>query len=148
MAARKQLAATQRTTNPPNPTRRYRCRRLESPFSLTAAFKFGVIFLALRSAGTLAQLALGEAGFYAVSAVGGVVSSASAVASAANLAAAGTLPSQVAANGAIIASAMSVIVNLPLVARVAKDRGLTLRTARVLGAIVLLGALGCIVQIL
>ena len=121
---------------------------LESPFSLTAAFKFGVIFLALRSAGTLAQLALGEAGFYAVSAVGGVVSSASAVASAANLAAAGTLPSQVAANGAIIASAMSVIVNLPLVARVVKDRGLTLRTARVLGAIVLLGALGCIVQIL
>ena len=83
-----------------------------------------------------------------MSAVGGVVSSASAVASAANLAAAGTLPSQVAANGAIIASAMSVIVNLPLVARVAKDRGLTLRTARVLGAIVLLGALGCIVQIL
>ncbi len=38
--------------------------------------------------------------------------------------------------------------NLPLVARVAKDRCLTLRVARVLGAIVLLGALGCIVQIL
>jgi uncharacterized membrane protein (DUF4010 family) len=120
---------------------------LESPFSLTAAFKFGVIFLALRIAGTLAQRALGEAGFYAVSAVGGVISSASAVASAANLAAAGTLPAQVAGNGAIIASAMSVIVNLPLVARVAKDRGLTLRTARVLGGIVLLGAFGCILQL-
>ena len=120
---------------------------LESPFSLTAAFKFGVIFLALRIAGTLAQRALGEAGFYAVSAVGGVISSASAVASAANLGAAGTLPAQVAGNGAIIASAMSVIVNLPLVARVAKDRGLTLRTARVLGGIVLLGAFGCVLQL-
>lgn len=50
---------------------------LESPFSLTAAFKFGIIFLVLRMAGTLAQRALGEAGFYAVSAVGGVISSAS-----------------------------------------------------------------------
>jgi uncharacterized membrane protein (DUF4010 family) len=120
---------------------------LESPFSLTAAFKFGVIFLALRIAGTLAQRALGEAGFYAVSAVGGLISSASAVASAANLAAAGTLPAQVAGNGAIIASAMSVTINLPLVARVAKDRGLTLRTARVLGGIVLLGAFGCVLQL-
>ena len=120
---------------------------LESPFSLTAALKFGVIFLALRIAGTLAQRAIGEAGFYAVSAVGGVISSASAVASAANLAAAGTLPAQVAGNGALIASAMSVIVNLPLVARVAKDRGLTLRTARVLGGIVLLGAFGCVFQL-
>lgn len=120
---------------------------LESPFSLTAALKFGVIFLALRITGTLAQRAIGEAGFYAVSAVGGVISSASAVASAANLAAAATLPAQVAGNGAIIASAMSVIVNLPLVARVARDRGLTLRTARVLGGIVLLGAFGCVFQL-
>jgi hypothetical protein len=98
---------------------------LESPFSLTAAFKFGVIFLALRIAGTLAQRALGEAGFYAMSAVGGVVSSASAVASAANLAAAGTLPPQVAGIGAIIASATSALINLPLVARLAQDRALT-----------------------
>ncbi len=126
---------------PPLPT-------LESPFSLTAAFKFGVIFLALRVAGTLAQRALGETGFYAVSAVGGMVSSASAVASAANLAAGGTLSPQVAGTGAIIASAMSAIVNLPLVARLAKDRVLTLKTAGVLGAIVLLGALGCIIQAL
>ncbi len=31
---------------------------LESPFSLTAAFKFGFIFLALRIAGTLAERGL------------------------------------------------------------------------------------------
>ncbi len=121
---------------------------LESPFSLTAAFKFGVIFLGLDVAGTLAQRALGETGFYVVSAIGGVVSSASAVASAANLSAAGTLPSYVAGNGAIIASAMSAIVNIPLVARLAKDRRLTLKTAGALGTIFLLGVLGCIIQAL
>ena len=119
---------------------------LESPFSLSAAFKFGIIFLALDVTGTLAQRALGETGFYAVSAVGGLVSSASAVASAANLSAAGTLPANVAGNGAVIASAMSAIVNLPLVARLAKDRRLTIKTAGVLGTIFLLGILGCIIQ--
>jgi uncharacterized membrane protein (DUF4010 family) len=119
---------------------------LESPFSLTAAFKFGVIFLALDVAGTLAQRSLGETGFYVVSAVGGLVSSASAVASAGNLSAAGTLPPSVAGNGAIISSAMSAIVNLPLVARLGKDRRLTLKTAGALGTIFLLGVLGCIIQ--
>jgi uncharacterized membrane protein (DUF4010 family) len=119
---------------------------LESPFSLTAAFKFGIIFLALDVAGTLAQRALGETGFYVVSAVGGLVSSASAVASAANLSAAGTLSASVAGNGAVLASAMSAIVNLPLVARLAKDRSLTIKTAGVLGTIFLLGILGCIIQ--
>ena len=126
---------------PPLPT-------LESPFSLTAAIKFGVIFLSLQIAGTLAQRALGQVGFYAVSVVGGFVSSASAVASAANLAAAGTLPPQVSANGAIIASATSAIINLPLVARLAGDRAVTLRTAWVLGGIILLGAVGCVFQAL
>ena len=121
---------------------------LESPFSLTAAFKFGFIFLALRMAGTLAERGLGEAGFYAVSVVGGVVSSASAVASAANLAAAGTLMPHVAGIGAIIASAMSAIINLPLVARLGQDRALTLRIAWALGVIVVLGVFGCIFETL
>ena len=56
---------------------------LQSPFSPTAALKFGALFLALQVAGTLAQRTLGALGFYAVSLAGGVVSSASAVASAA-----------------------------------------------------------------
>jgi hypothetical protein len=53
--------------------------------------------------------------------IGRFVSSASAVASAANLAASGAVSIQVAATGAVFASAMSAIVNLPLVARLAKD---------------------------
>jgi uncharacterized membrane protein (DUF4010 family) len=119
---------------------------LQSPFSLTAALKFGLIFLALEVAGSLAQRILGQFGFYAVSLIGGAVSSASAVASAANLATAGTLPARVAGTGAILASAMSALINLPLVARLAKDQVLTSRIAWALGSIVLLGAVGAVVQ--
>jgi uncharacterized membrane protein (DUF4010 family) len=140
----KQMAETQSSQleqAPPLPT-------LESPFSLSSAIKFGIIFLALEILGTLAQRALGQVGFYAVSTAGGLVSSASAVASAANLAAAGTLPPQVAANGAVIASATSTIINLPLAARLAGDRVVTLRTAWVLGGIIVLGTVGCVFQVL
>src|SRR5882724_1213851 len=48
---------------------------LRSPFSLQSALKFGVIFLVLQICGTVAQAALGPAGFYAISIVGGCVSS-------------------------------------------------------------------------
>jgi uncharacterized membrane protein (DUF4010 family) len=119
---------------------------LESPFSLTAALKFGIIFLVLQVVGTFAQRTLGHWGFYAVSMAGGVVSSASAVASAANLTAAGTLPAQVAGVGAVSASAASAIVNLPLVARLAKDRVLAWKLTWALGGIVVLGAVGALVQ--
>jgi uncharacterized membrane protein (DUF4010 family) len=119
---------------------------LQSPFSLTAALKFGVIFLALEVTGAFGQQILGQFGFYGVSLIGGAVSSASAVASAANLATAGTLPARVAGTGAILASAMSALINLPLVARFAQDRALTKRIAWALGSIVLLGAVGAIAQ--
>jgi hypothetical protein len=41
---------------------------------------------------------------------------------------------------------MSALINLPLVARLAKDRVLTNRIAWALGSIVLLGAVGAIAQ--
>lgn len=130
----------------PQPNNATPLSALQSPFSLTAALKFGAIFLALEIAGTLGQRFLGQVGFYAVSLIGGAVSSASAVASAANLTAAGTLPPQTAAIGAVIASAMSALVNLPLVAPLARERALTRRIAWALGAIVLLGAVGAAFQ--
>jgi uncharacterized membrane protein (DUF4010 family) len=119
---------------------------LDSPFSLTSAFKFGMIFLAIEIAGSLGQRALGEFGFYGVSLIGGAVSSASTVASAGNLAMAGTLPTKVAAIGAELASVTSVLINLPLVARLAHDRALTGKVARALGGIGFLGAACAIVQ--
>jgi uncharacterized membrane protein (DUF4010 family) len=120
--------------------------RMSSPFSLTAALKFGVVFLLLAVAGTLAERALGQTGFYLVSLAGGLISSASAVASAANLAASGTLPPSVAGTGAIIASLASVAVHLPLVVRVGRTPALSRRVAIVLGTIILLGAIGVLIQ--
>jgi uncharacterized membrane protein (DUF4010 family) len=79
--------------------------KLEQPFSLKAALKFGVIFLGLNVAGILAQRSLGVFGFYAVSIAGGLLSSASAVAAAGTAAAHHEVPFTVAANGAVLASA-------------------------------------------
>jgi uncharacterized membrane protein (DUF4010 family) len=119
--------------------------RMSSPFSLTAALRFGVMFLVLEIAGVLAQRAFGQTGFYLVSFFGGFVSSASAVASAANLAAAGTLSASVAGNGAIIASLASAAVNLPLVVRIGRTPALTRRVAVVIATIILLGAAGVLI---
>jgi uncharacterized membrane protein (DUF4010 family) len=119
---------------------------MQSPFSLTAALKFGIIFLGLEVAGTLAQRALGTAGFFAVSVAGGVVSSASAVAAAASLANSETLSPHVAGTGAIVASLVSAAVNLPVVAQLGRNRVLTIRVAWALSGIVLLGILGAVVQ--
>lgn len=90
---------------------------LELPFSLWGALKYGVIFLALHVVGMLAQKFAGESGFYVVSFLGGLISSASAVAAAASLATSGALAADTAATGAVIASLTSVIVNLPFILR-------------------------------
>jgi uncharacterized membrane protein (DUF4010 family) len=113
-----------------------------SPFSLSAALKFGLIFLTLQVATTLAERYLGAGGLYVISVAGGVVSSASTVASAANLATAGSLSARVAAHSAIIASIASALVDLPLVSRFGRNARLTRRTAVLIGSVALLGAIG------
>lgn len=120
--------------------------QLESPFSLRSAIKFGLIFLALEVVSTIAQEWLGQVGFYAVSLVGGAVSSASAVAAAASLAEHGRLSPLVAGTGAVLASVASAVINLPLVARVAQEPGLTRRLGWSLGAVVLAGLVGVVLQ--
>lgn len=116
--------------------------KLRSPFSLKSALEFGLIFLVLHVAGTLAQRALGQAGFYAVSLAGGLISSASAVASAGTLAGHQKLPLTVAANGAVLATMASALINLPLVARIAQQPTLTRQVAIGLGLIAALGVIG------
>lgn len=115
---------------------------VSSPFSLASALKFGAIFLALQIAATLAERFLGEGGLYVFSAAGGIVSSASTVASAANLATAGSLTASVAGRSAIIATVASALVDLPLIARFGRDARLTRRVALFIGAIAALGAIG------
>ena len=119
---------------------------VRSPFSLGSALKFGLIFLVLQILGTLAERSLGQAGFYAVSIIGGFVSSASAVGSAAMLAAQGQVTPTVAGIASVLASLASAAVNLALVARVAHDRRLNLRLGRALGAVVACGVLGAVLQ--
>ena len=121
--------------------------RLRSPFSLEAALLFGLIFLGLQVLGTLAQRTLGQTGFYVVSVLGGMLSSASAVASAGTLAARGTLEPGVAAVGAVLACFTSALVHLPVAARAGRDSRLTRRVAVMLGAVTIAGALGVGVQV-
>jgi uncharacterized membrane protein (DUF4010 family) len=95
----------------------------------------------LQVAGTLGQRVLGNPGFYAVSVIAGLVSSASGVAAAATLASNGTVPVQVAGIAVVLNSVASTAVKLPLVARISSDRVLTVRVAMALTAVMLLGVL-------
>lgn len=114
--------------------------RLASPFSLQSALKFGLIFLGIQIVGTLGQRGLGDAGFYGVSILAGLISSASGVAAAAALAAHGAIPVQVAGVGVVLNSLASTAIKLPLVARISGDRTLTIRVALALGTVIFLGA--------
>jgi uncharacterized membrane protein (DUF4010 family) len=87
--------------------------RLAAPFSLQAALKFGLIFLLLQVAGTLARRGLGDVGFYGVSIAAALVSSASGVAAAAVLAAHGAIPGQAAGVGVVLNSLASTGIKLP-----------------------------------
>lgn len=91
--------------------------QLELPFSLWVALKYGSLFITIQVIGNLAQLTVGESAFYLVSFLGGLASSASSLAAAANLAANGSVSPETAGIGATIATITSVIVNLPFVLR-------------------------------
>ncbi|AVR96157.1 MgtC/SapB family protein [Pseudoduganella armeniaca] len=111
------------------------------PFSLWSALKYGLVFLLLHILGVLTQKYFGNIGFYVVSLIGGTVSSASAVAAAASLAADGKLTLDAAATGAIIASLASVAINLPFVLRV-PNRRFVLAIAVAMAVIAALGLAG------
>ncbi len=129
-----------KTTQPPPDL------KLEQPFSLKAALKFGIVFLLLSVAGILAQRSLGVFGFYAISVAGGLLSSASAVAAAGIAAGHHEVSFPVAANGAVLASLTSVLINIPLVARTAGQPLLTKALARTLLIVVASGIIGVILH--
>lgn len=115
--------------------------KLTLPFSLTVALKYGALFLVLHMVGVLMQREYGEAGFYAVTLIGGLLSSASAVAAAASMASQGAISSAVAGNGAVLASLTSIAFSLSFVLR-ARHRELTRRLALSMACVVVAGALG------
>jgi len=115
---------------------------LDSPFSLPQALKFGVVFLLLSIFGTLGVRALGSVGFYAVSVIGGLVSSASAVASAGQLAAHHHLSDAAGGIGAVLASIASALIGIPLVVRIGRNRHLSQRVGTAIAVVAALG-IGC-----
>lgn len=119
---------------------------MSSPFSLTTALKFGAVLLALHVAATFAQRTVGDAGVYVVSAIGGLVSSASATASAAALYASGEVPASTAATAAIVAALTSAFVNVPLVLRLLKSATAARRS--IVMALVVICALGLVGAVL
>lgn len=116
------------TAQPPTPSDE-KPLDLKSPFSLVSALKFGAVFLVLQVLGSLGHRAFGHWGFYAISVIGGFVSSASAVASAAMLASSGKISPAVGGVGAILASLASAGVNVVLVSRFAHSRELVRKVA-------------------
>ncbi len=115
---------------------------LESPFRLVAALKFGLVFLALNVVGALAQRHFGSASFYIVSVLGGFLSSASSIASAATLIAHHELPASTGVNGVILSSLTSIVVNIPLIRTMAQEAAFRRRVCASLLVVVVVGLVG------
>ncbi len=93
-----------------------------SPVSLRKVSSFALLFLALQIVATLGQRWIGNAGFQIVSVLGGLFSSASTTAAAANMAMHGHVSSSQAGIAVVLTSISSAMINLPLVQRQAKLR--------------------------
>jgi uncharacterized membrane protein (DUF4010 family) len=115
------------------------------PFSLPLALRYGAVFLVLHVIGGLTQRYFGDVGFYVVSVVGGLLSSASAVAAAATLASQGHLSPTVAGNGAVIASFTSLAFSLSFVLR-SRNRALIGRLSMAIICVALAGLIGLVVS--
>lgn len=93
---------------------------LSSPVSLPRLGAFGFFFLAIQVAGNLAQRYLGGLGLLGTSIIGGLVSSASTTAAAANLGARGQATVEIAALATILTSMVSVAMNLSITLRASR----------------------------
>ncbi|HVU18247.1 MAG TPA: MgtC/SapB family protein [Candidatus Didemnitutus sp.] len=116
--------------------------RLESPFRLAAALKFGFVFLLLNVTGALAQRQFGQESFYFVSIAGGLLSSASSIAAAATLMARHEISDAIGINGIVLSTLTSVLANIPLIQSLLPDKALKRRINLELAGIALVGLLG------
>ncbi|MFY9753888.1 MAG: DUF4010 domain-containing protein [Candidatus Acidiferrales bacterium] len=112
---------------------------LESPVSIMRVLNFAGLFLVIQIVSTLGERHLGKFGFLGISLLGGLVSSASTTAAAANMVAHGQLQPGLAGTGVVLASLSSALINLPIIQRQAKKPALTRRLAVITVALSLLG---------
>jgi uncharacterized membrane protein (DUF4010 family) len=102
---------------------------LESPVSLMRVLNFAALFLLIQIVSTLGERYLGKFGFLGISVLGGLVSSASTSAAAANMVGHGQVHAALAGEGVVLASAASALINLPIIQRNAKNPALSRRLA-------------------
>jgi uncharacterized membrane protein (DUF4010 family) len=112
---------------------------LQSPVSIAHVLNFAGLFLLIQVVSTLGERHLGKFGFLGISVLGGLVSSASTTAAAANMVAHGQLQPALAGTGVVLASLASALINLPIIARQAKNAALTRRLALLTVALAALG---------
>ena len=112
---------------------------LASPVSLKKVANFGLLFLAIQIIGTLAVRWLGNSGVQLVSVIGGTVSSASTTAAAASLLTNGSITALQAATATVLASIASTAMNLPIIKRQIKEKGVV---REIMLATALQGAVG------
>jgi uncharacterized membrane protein (DUF4010 family) len=115
---------------------------LESPFQLSAALKFGLVFLALNVVGGLAQRNFGAGSFYFVSIAGGLLSSASSIASAATLISRHEISATTGVNGVVLSSLTSILINIPLMRSITKEAAFCRKTNFGLITVAVAGLLG------
>jgi uncharacterized membrane protein (DUF4010 family) len=88
---------------------------LGSPISLRRVLGYGILFLAIQVAGTLAERLFGNFGLMVASGISGVASSASTTVAVANLSASGKITAELAGTAAVIGSMTSALTNVPVV---------------------------------
>jgi uncharacterized membrane protein (DUF4010 family) len=115
---------------------------LESPFKLSAALKFGLVFLVLNVVGGLAQRNFGPASFYFVSMAGGLLSSASSIASAATLITHHEISATTGVNGIILSSLTSILINVPLIRSMTKEAPFRRKACLGLALVAVVGLVG------
>jgi uncharacterized membrane protein (DUF4010 family) len=112
---------------------------LESPVSLKRVLNFAVLFVLIQIVSTLGERHFGRFGFLGISVLGGLVSSASTSAAAANMVGHGQMHASLAGQGVVLASVASALINLPIINRTARNPVLSRRLTVLTVVLVLIG---------
>jgi uncharacterized membrane protein (DUF4010 family) len=113
--------------------------KIESPFSLGQAFKFGFAFIVILIIGSFAYKVAGTAGIY-VTALGALVSSSGVIVSVTLLAISGNISYATAANTAVLASLISTV-NKILLSKISGSSSLFALAKKTFGIITVVGTL-------
>jgi uncharacterized membrane protein (DUF4010 family) len=119
---------------------------LELPVSLRRVLSFAALFLLIQILSTLGQRYLGKVGFLGISVLGGLVSSASTTAAAANLVGHQQMRASLAAEGVVLASVASAMINLPILYRNVKNPALLKRLSVFTTIVAMLGVALLVMQ--